>query len=58
MEVKNMSKSNTLETEQLTDAMYYILLSLMKERHGYVTIKLSIIASINSKNSVKVEAGG
>ena len=39
MVVKNMSKSNTLETELLTDAMYYILLSLMKERHGYAIMK-------------------
>ena len=35
MEVENMSKSNTMESAQLTDAMYYILLSLMIERHGY-----------------------
>ena len=31
MEVENMSKSNTMESAQLTDAMYYILLSLMIE---------------------------
>ena len=30
-----MSKNNTAESEELTDAMYYILLALMKERHGY-----------------------
>ena len=34
-----MSKSNTMESEQLTDAMYYILLSLMNERHGYAIMK-------------------
>lgn len=39
MEVESMSKSNTMESEQLTDAMYYILLSLMEERHGYAIMK-------------------
>lgn len=34
-----MSKNNTLESEQLTDAMYYILLSLVEERHGYAIMK-------------------
>lgn len=34
-----MSKSNTFETEQLTDAVYYILLSLVEERHGYAIMK-------------------
>lgn len=34
-----MSKSNTLESEQLTDAMYYILLALLEERHGYAIMK-------------------
>lgn len=34
-----MSKSNTLETEQLTDAMYYILISLVEERHGYAIMR-------------------
>ena len=34
-----MSKSNTMESAQLTDAMYYILLSLMIERHGYAIMK-------------------
>lgn len=34
-----MSKSNALESEQLTDPMYYILLSLLKERHGYAIMK-------------------
>ena len=34
-----MSKSNTLQTEQLTDSMYYILLSLVEERHGYAIMK-------------------
>lgn len=27
-----MSKNNALESEQLTDPMYYILLSLLEER--------------------------
>lgn len=34
-----MSKNNTLESEQLTDAMYYILLSLVEERHGYAIMR-------------------
>lgn len=34
-----MSKNNSLESEQLTDAMYYILLSLVEERHGYAIMK-------------------
>lgn len=34
-----MSRSNTLESEQLTDSMYYILLSLLKARHGYAIMK-------------------
>ena len=34
-----MSKNNTAESEELTDAMYYILLALMKERHGYAVMK-------------------
>lgn len=34
-----MSKSNTMESEQLTDAMYYIMLSLIEERHGYAIMK-------------------
>lgn len=34
-----MSKQNTLKTEQLTDSMYYILLSLVEERHGYAIMK-------------------
>lgn len=34
-----MSKNNTLQTEQLTDSMYYILLSLVEERHGYAIMK-------------------
>lgn len=34
-----MSKSNTFETEQLTDAAYYILLSLITKRHGYVIMQ-------------------
>ncbi|MHB8062709.1 MAG: PadR family transcriptional regulator [Ruminiclostridium sp.] len=34
-----MSKSNTFETEQLTDAAYYILLSLITKRHGYAIMQ-------------------
>ena len=34
-----MSKNNTAESEELTDAMYYILLALMEERHGYAIMK-------------------
>lgn len=34
-----MSKSNTFETEQLTDAAYYILLSLTTQRHGYAIMQ-------------------
>jgi|GEM_PF-302868 len=35
----DMSKSNTFETEQLTDAAYYIMLSLLTERHGYAIMQ-------------------
>ena len=34
-----MSKNNTFEAEQLTDAAYYILLSLITKRHGYVIMQ-------------------
>lgn len=34
-----MSKNNSLDSEQLTDSMYYILLSLVEERHGYAIMK-------------------
>lgn len=34
-----MSKNNTFESEQLTDAAYYILLSLVKKRHGYAVMQ-------------------
>lgn len=34
-----MSKSNAIQSEQLTDSMYYILLSLLEERHGYAIMK-------------------
>ncbi|MFD0589438.1 PadR family transcriptional regulator [Paenibacillus sp. GCM10027627] len=30
-----MAKSSSLDSEQLTDAAYYILLSLLEPRHGY-----------------------
>jgi DNA-binding PadR family transcriptional regulator len=34
-----MSKNNTFETEQLTDAAYYIMLSLVVKRHGYAIMQ-------------------
>lgn len=34
-----MSKNDTFEAEQLTDAAYYILLSLIRKRHGYVIMQ-------------------
>lgn len=34
-----MSKQDTFQTEQLTDSAYYILLSLLEERHGYIIMK-------------------
>ena len=34
-----MSKSNSLDGEQLTESMYYILLALVEERHGYAIMK-------------------
>lgn len=34
-----MSKNNTFDTEQLTDSAYYILLSLVEERHGYAIMQ-------------------
>lgn len=34
-----MSKNSTMESEQLTDSMYYILLALMQKRHGYAIMK-------------------
>ena len=34
-EVERLSRNNTLEKEQLTDAAYYILLALLAPRHGY-----------------------
>jgi DNA-binding PadR family transcriptional regulator len=34
-----MSKNNTFETEQLTDAAYYIMLSLVEKRHGYAIMQ-------------------
>ena len=34
-----MSKQATQENEQLTDAMFYILLALLEERYGYVIMK-------------------
>ena len=34
-----MSKANTFKTEQLTDPAYYILLSLLKAKHGYAIMK-------------------
>lgn len=34
-----MPKNTIQETEQLTDAMYYIMLSLVEQRHGYAIMK-------------------
>ncbi len=34
-----MSKNNTFETEQLTDAAYYIMISLVVKRHGYAIMQ-------------------
>ena len=34
-----MSKNDTFESEQLTDAAYYILLSLVEKRHGYAIMQ-------------------
>ena len=34
-----MPKNDSLESEQLTDATYYILLSLVQERHGYAIMQ-------------------
>ena len=34
-----MPKNDTFKTEQLTDSAYYILLSLLQERHGYAIMK-------------------
>jgi len=34
-----MARTEALETEQLTDSFYYILVSLLKPRHGYLIMK-------------------
>ncbi|WP_368659932.1 PadR family transcriptional regulator [Bacillus toyonensis] len=34
-----MSKNNIIEMDQLTDLAYYILLSLLEEKHGYSIMK-------------------
>ncbi|AIQ53593.1 PadR family transcriptional regulator [Paenibacillus sp. FSL R7-0331] len=34
-----MSRANSLQTEQLTDSAYYILLALIVPRHGYAIMK-------------------
>lgn len=34
-----MSRANSLETEQLTDSAYYILLALLSPKHGYAIMK-------------------
>lgn len=39
IEGASMSKNNSLDSEQLTDSMYYILLALVKKRHGYAIMK-------------------
>jgi len=42
-----MSKKSTFDTEQLTDSAYYILLSLIEEKHGYAIMQY--ISDISSK---------
>ncbi|TDL34218.1 PadR family transcriptional regulator [Jeotgalibacillus sp. S-D1] len=34
-----MARNDSLETGELTDTSYYILLSLMEPRHGYLIMK-------------------
>lgn len=34
-----MARNNSLEMGELTDAYYYILLSLIKPKHGYLIMK-------------------
>ncbi len=34
-----LSKNNIIEMDQLTDLAYYILLSLLEEKHGYSIMK-------------------
>ncbi|AIQ19306.1 hypothetical protein H70357_23275 [Paenibacillus sp. FSL H7-0357] len=34
-----MSRANSLQTEQLTDSAYYILLALLTPKHGYAIMK-------------------
>ncbi|MEG0274323.1 MAG: PadR family transcriptional regulator, partial [Longicatena sp.] len=45
-----MSKNNVVDSEQLTDSMYYILLALVKERHGYAIMKF--VEEMTDKNVV------
>lgn len=47
-----MSKNDTFETEQLTDAVYLILLSLVEIRHGY-----AIMQFINDATNGEVSMG-
>lgn len=39
MEGDYLSKNNIIEMDQLTDLVYYILLSLLQEKHGYSIMK-------------------
>lgn len=34
-----MARNVAIETEQLTDSFYYILIALLKPRHGYLIMK-------------------
>lgn len=34
-----MSRTNSIQTEQLTDSAYYILLALLSPKHGYAIMK-------------------
>ncbi len=47
-----MPKNDSLESEQLTDATYYILLSLVQERHGY-----AIMQYVNDMTENKLNLG-
>ena len=42
-----MPKTDTFESEQLTDAVYFILLSLVEVRHGYAIMQFISEATNN-----------
>ena len=46
-----MSRKNSIDTNQLTDAAFYILSSVVKEQHGYLIMKT--IESV-SNNEVSI----